>query len=515
MNEKKINQINLKLVKGDKKNCGTAVLTERAPSSYLRCSSPEARNLIPYSSALKFNVLPLGIVQSGQGDILHCAVCGRASEDLEKALKFISGCQVKLIEIDDPALKDAIYSAYHGDHNLLQNEIVTLRESGPKNTCSNQESAFLPSSSGLPRVVARVLQFALAQGASDIHIWPEREGAHLRLRVNGELLDYHEPLVTLKQHAEIISRLKVMAALDITCHSLPQDGAFNIPYLDRTIRARLSIMPTLYGEKAVIRLPLRGVKLKLSELSFPQTTLEHIELSLKHPEGAIIFAGPTGGGKTTSMYALLEGLKKNGLNIATIEDPVEIEMAGVAQTELNEKRGLNYAGALKSILRQDPDVILVGEMRDKKSAETTFQAALTGHLLLTTVHARSVFEILLRLDYLGIDPLSLSQTLKLLIVQRLFPSLCDNCKVFDLKGTNRMGFNVYKSVGCEQCGYSGFNGRVPLVESLLFDENVKEAVKKDRELKKDLKLLNPYNYVSFQKSAILLLKAGRLALSQL
>ncbi|MBN8548550.1 MAG: Flp pilus assembly complex ATPase component TadA, partial [Deltaproteobacteria bacterium] len=354
-----------------------------------RCSSDEARNLLPYEQAIKLKVLPLGIISLFEGKVLSVAAPTLRDAELVSALKFATGYEVKLVPTKLQVLMTAIHFAYRGSEKELGASLQKVAKAEPP---SQRQAShipdFRPAAGDIAQLLASLVDYALSRGASDIHLVPLRDGGHVRMRVQGELFRHEAAFCSLENHAKIISRLKVLAALDVTLRSAPQDGSFSIPIQDAQVFARLSVMPTVHGEKAVIRLMNANGPLQLDELGLDERSKEMLERHAQRSEGSIIFAGPTGSGKTTSMYALLQNLVAQNLSVVSIEDPVEIQIPGVAQTSVDEKRELGFSSCLRSILRQDPDVILLGEMRDEESAKIALQAALTGHLLLTTVHAR-------------------------------------------------------------------------------------------------------------------------------
>jgi len=301
----------------------------------------------------------------------------------------------------------------------------------------------------------------------------------------------------------------VLANLNIAKRALPQDGAFSVLAGRDKVFIRVSIMPTVSGEKAVLRFTGgRGV-LPLLELGLHPLTLFSIQTVCRKLGGAILFCGPTGSGKTTTMYSVLDSLSENNINLVSIEDPVETVLMGVSQTAINEQEGLTYASCLKAIVRQDPDVILLGEIRDSESAQMALRATLTGHLLLSSIHARNVFDVLLRLRNLGIDDLTMAQGVALIICQRLIPSLCDSCKVIDLKNSNIAKRELFQPVGCKQCDYSGFAGRVLADESLLITKELSDCIASGEISTARLReFADNKSYVSLDSSVRTLLKEG-------
>jgi type II secretory ATPase GspE/PulE/Tfp pilus assembly ATPase PilB-like protein len=440
---------------------------ESSARTLSRCSSHEARKLLSYEAALKLKVLPLGIITLMEGQVLTVAAPSLHDADLVHSLRFATGHQIKLIPAKSTALMKAIHFAYCGSEEALATSVEKIsRETSPSRSDKPFIPEFRPAQGDIAQLLAALIDYAITRNASDLHLIPLHDGGHVRMRVKGELFCHESSFCTLENHAKIISRLKVLAALDVTQRAQPQDGSFTIPIQREEVFARLSVMPTVHGEKAVIRLMNSTGLLELKDLGLSSTASELLLHSASKSEGAILFAGPTGSGKTTTMYALLQFLAARNLSVVSIEDPVEIQIAGVSQTSVDERRELSYAACLRSILRQDPDVILLGEMRDEESAKIAFQAALTGHLLLSTVHARSCAETILRLRALNADMLSVAQSVRLIVCQRLIPTLCSRCKVVDLSRNGKFEFEIYQAVGCVECDYSGFSGRQLVIEML-------------------------------------------------
>ncbi len=486
------------------------------------CSTKEARKCISFEQAAKHGVLPLGVMRVYGREVVSFAVESGYASTLERELKFVTDRQVKLIEVPKGLVADAIFIAYHRDDTSLMAKVQSLRVAERRDEHNNKErndsaslAQFRGASGDASQFLVALVDYAIAHGASDIHIIPSEKGSSVKLRIDGELHFHEGVLCSIKYHQQIVSRIKVLCSLDSTIKTSPQDGSFNIPLPGKTISVRVSVMPTIYGEKVVMRLGGAYAVMSFEALGLDWRTEEALRKFMKASEGMIIFAGPTGCGKTTSMYAIMQELAQSNLSLVSIEDPVEIRMACISQTSVNEKAGLDYSTCLKSVVRQDPDVILLGEIRDTESAKSAFQAALTGHLLLTTVHARNVFEVLLRLALLGLDPLTIAQALNLMICQRLVPVLCERCKVFDLMGSNAAGFEVYKPVGCRFCDSTGYAGRALAVESLSMDSAmVKQIITGGIDYLSLRSLCNESNYSPLKGALAKLLQEGKISAAQ-
>jgi type II secretory ATPase GspE/PulE/Tfp pilus assembly ATPase PilB-like protein len=328
-----------------------------------------------------------------------------------------------------------------------------------------------------------VLAEALKAQASDIHIEPTEQDVRVRLRVDGVLRDYLQAPTWL--HAGLTTRLKVMAKLDIADHRLPQDGRFKVHLQNRVVDVRLSTLPTQFGEKTVMRL-LEGSSgsYDLHALGLPGQDLQTLAEAADQPQGMIIVTGPTGSGKTTTLYSLLSLKLSSKLSVVTVEDPIEYKLAGANQVQVNVRAGLTFASCLRSILRQDPDVILVGEIRDQETAEMAFRASMTGHLVLTTLHTNSSAATILRLLDLGVDPFIIASSVTTIVAQRLARRTCNRCRESfvpsDLVLTKLLWDDkdsvFQKGHGCKDCLQTGFKGRIGIYEILKMTAPVRQAI---------------------------------------
>ncbi|OIO09351.1 MAG: hypothetical protein AUJ52_06650 [Elusimicrobia bacterium CG1_02_63_36] len=327
--------------------------------------------------------------------------------------------------------------------------------------------------------VNAILKQAIAERCSDIHIERFDERVMLRFRIHGTLYERTPP--TPEQFNAVISRVKILSKLDIAERRLPQDGSFSFSLQNRVIDMRVSICPTVFGEKVVMRVLDKGaVELKLDNLKFEPRQRADFMKAAEAPHGLIFLTGPTGSGKTTTLYTILNTIKSSELNFMTAEDPVEFKLEGINQVQMKANIGLTFASALRSFLRQDPDVILVGEVRDQETAETCLRAALTGHLVLSTLHTNSALEAIVRLGDMGIEPFMLGSSLRLIAAQRLVRTLCPSCKQSYKPAPEEIEqclkecwlepapeprqMTFYKEQGCEKCHKTGFSGRMPIYE---------------------------------------------------
>jgi general secretion pathway protein E len=318
------------------------------------------------------------------------------------------------------------------------------------------------------RMLNALLTQAAKDGASDIHIEPFERSSSVRFRVDGTLREVVQPNRAL--HAALISRLKIMSELDIAEKRLPQDGRISLRIGGRAIDVRVSTLPSAHGERAVLRLlDKTDAKFNLEGLGMSGDVLTRFDTLIKQPHGIVLVTGPTGSGKTTTLYASLGRLDTSTTNILTVEDPVEYELPGIGQTQVNPKIDLTFAKALRAILRQDPDVIMIGEIRDYETAQIAIQASLTGHLVLATVHTNDAPSSVTRLIDMGVEPYLLSSSLLGTLAQRLVRVLCTTCRAVDSHGR-------YHPVGCAECGNTGYRGRRGVYELMVADDKLRELI---------------------------------------
>jgi general secretion pathway protein E len=317
------------------------------------------------------------------------------------------------------------------------------------------------------RMINALLTQALREGASDIHVEPFEQVSVVRFRIDGTLRDVVRPKKAI--HASLVSRIKIMAQLDIAEKRLPQDGRITLRVGGKPVDVRVSTLPTGHGERAVLRLlDKQAGQLGLQHLGMNEAVLEQFDKLISQPHGIVLVTGPTGSGKTTTLYAALTRLNDASTNILTVEDPVEYELEGVGQTQVNARIDMTFAKALRAILRQDPDIIMIGEIRDLETAQIAVQASLTGHLVLATLHTNDSAAAVTRLLDMGIEPFLLSSSLLGVVAQRLVRKLCPHCKTFD--GT------IWQANGCEHCGQTGYQGRVGVYELLLTTEQIRAQI---------------------------------------
>jgi type IV pilus assembly protein PilB len=342
------------------------------------------------------------------------------------------------------------------------------------------------------KLVDTIIYNAMESRASDIHIETRERDVHVKFRIDGALYAKVDP-IDIAFHQTLISRIKVMSELDIAERRIPQDGRFRVRYKGRTVDFRVSIMPTIYGEDAVIRILDKEQineefkNLNLDVVGFDPEDLRRFRMYIKEPYGMVLVTGPTGSGKTTTLYAGLNEIRNDEDKIITIEDPVEYQLNGIVQIPVNEKKGLTFARGLRSILRHDPDKIMVGEIRDEETAQIAIQSALTGHLVFTTVHANNVIDVIGRFLNMGVEPYNFVSSLNCVLAQRLVRLLCPTCKRpyqptdEDLHESRLSREDVgdrpfYRAVGCDACNHTGYRGRSAIHELLDMSDTIREMI---------------------------------------
>lgn len=433
--------------------------------------------LLPYSFAKEHHlllerqadrlVLTVG-VPSGGAEALQPAQASALSEVVRRYGR------VDWVPAPQAALAARISAAYANRDASSAAAVVSEVESDADLTRMMQElpaiEDLLETADDAPiiRMLNALLTQAARDGASDIHIEPYERHSSVRFRVDGTLREVVQPNRAL--HAALISRLKIMADLDIAEKRLPQDGRISLRLGTRAIDVRVSTLPSAHGERAVLRLLDKSEsKLTLEAVGMQGATLQRFEQLIAQPHGIVLVTGPTGSGKTTTLYAALQRLDAQQLNIMTVEDPIEYELPGIGQTQVNPRIELTFAKALRAILRQDPDVIMIGEIRDQETAEIAIQASLTGHLVLATLHTNDAASAVTRLTDMGVEPFLLSSSLLGVLAQRLVRKLCPHCRRQDETGE-------WHPVGCEHCGHSGYAGRTGIHELLVADDALRALV---------------------------------------
>lgn len=430
------------------------------------------------------HVIPFSLTK----DTIKVAISDPAALSVMGNVKVLSSLQVETFVVTFKEIKDII---------TKRSNIQFGSASGLKNDDVEESEE---ESSEIIRYVNQIIEIAISEGASDIHIEPFRNKSRLRYRIDGVLNTQSEKLMTgfsvssessfLHEHyAAVTTRVKIMATLDISEKRLPQDGAIVFKAKKTSIDLRISVLPTNNGERVVMRILDKGaISMSIDSLGFDASDLKKVKSAIDAPQGMVLVTGPTGSGKTTTQYAALQRINREDINILTAEDPIEYNLDGVAQVNVKENIGLTFAASLRSFLRQDPEVILVGEIRDKETVDIAVKAALTGHLVFSTLHTNDSVSTITRLLNMGVEPYLISSSVTLIIAQRLARRICPSCKVVDTTVNEdvlrSISFSIeestriktYKGEGCDECNGRGTKGRRGIYEVLRITDRIKEAI---------------------------------------
>ena len=450
----------------------------------------DLKNIIPKEFALKNFALPI----SRNLNSLTCAIADPFDLVLIDNLRKLTRCDINPIIATKHDIQAAI-EEFYGEARAQDLWTSAVKETYQVGAGGDLDDSLVEDQNlSLDKLIAKaeeapvvklvdlIIRQAIDERASDIHIEPFKDRTSLRYRIDGKLFEVPSPARHL--HLPIVSRVKILAKLDIAEKRLPQDGAFSVRLQqDRVVDLRISTIPTIYGEKVVIRiLDKSQIILDLASLGFDEGQMADIRKAITSPFGLIFLTGPTGSGKTTTLYAILNELKDPATNILTAEDPVEYKLDGVNQVQVKAEIGLSFAAALRSFLRQDPDIILVGEVRDIETAEICVRSALTGHLVLSTLHTNDAPSAITRIIDIGIEPFLVSASLIMVVSQRLVRKLCPACKeayepTLDQLGGIKLGCKVlYRPRGCPECNQIGYKGRTVLAEVMTANEKIKGLI---------------------------------------
>ncbi|GJL64680.1 MAG: type II secretion system ATPase PulE [Nitrospirales bacterium] len=453
--------------------------------------NPEFFETIPVEWMHRYPFVPL----SEEDGVLTIAIPNPQNVRVLDELELFLGCELRLVVSTDTAIQDAL-AASEGNKQVLsriQAELdpVLIKEDEKGEEILSVEQ-ITKDQSPVVKLVNTIILSALQKQASDIHIEASEQVVQVKFRIDGVLYNAMEPLSS-SFHASLISRLKIMAELDIAERRIPQDGRFKLHVEKRTVDFRVSILPSVFGESVVIRILDKqhiatGAKgLNLDVMGFNPEDLRRLRRAITRPYGMVLVTGPTGSGKTTTLYGALNEVHTVEDKIITIEDPVEYQLKGIVQIPVNEKKGLTFARGLRSILRHDPDKIMVGEIRDVETAQIAIQSALTGHLVFTTVHANNAFDVISRFVNMGIEPYNFVASLSCILAQRLVRAICPFCKVpieVDQKLCEESGLDyekvkvntLYEGTGCHECHGLGYRGRKGITEFLDMTDSMKEMI---------------------------------------
>jgi type IV pilus assembly protein PilB len=450
----------------------------------------EVIKLIPKEVARKHMVIPV----NRAGSSLIVAMSDPSNIYAIDDLKFLTGYNIEVVVASEVAIEEAVTRYY--EKTVSYDDVMEGFDEREFDFATEEEAINVldleKASSEAPviRLVNAILVNAIKKGASDIHVEPYEKNFRVRYRIDGVLYEEMQP--PLKLRNAIVSRMKIMSNLDIAERRLPQDGRIKLKLgKGREMDFRVSILPTLFGEKVVMRLLDKGnLQLDMTRLGFEERALKDFQHAIHMPYGMVLVTGPTGSGKTTTLYSALSELNKSTENISTAEDPVEYNLHGINQVQMHDEIGLNFATALRAFLRQDPDIIMVGEIRDFETAEIAVKAALTGHMVLSTLHTNDAPSTVNRLLNMGVEPFLVTASTNLILAQRLARKVCNECKapvelnaqtvqaLVDLgcKPEDAKKATLFKGEGCRTCSNTGYKGRIALYEVMPFSEPLKELV---------------------------------------
>ena len=454
---------------------------------------PEVLRLVPAPLAEKLEVLPI----KRTGNTLTLAMADPTNVLALDDVAFMTNLQIQPVVASEVAIRQAIDRCYNSPRDSVADMMSELEEAesdvevleGADDSMLKTDVFELKESADeapVVRLMNMILVDAIRRGASDIHLEPYEKVFRVRFRIDGVLHEIMGPPKRLE--AALTSRVKIMANLDIAERRLPQDGRIKLRYHHREIDFRVSTLPTIFGEKTVMRiLDKEALQLDLTKLGFDAWSLEQFAKAIKNPYGMVLITGPTGSGKTTTLYSAIHTINSADINIMTAEDPVEYNLKGVNQLQVNDEIGRTFAGALRSFLRQDPDVILVGETRDLETAQIAIRAALTGHLVLSTLHTNDCPSTVARLLDMGVPPFLVSSSLLLILAQRLARKVCRDCREpYEAdeeslipyghvpRGVGRVTF--YRGKGCQSCSFTGMKGRVAIYETMPVSQEIRDLI---------------------------------------
>ncbi len=453
---------------------------------------PKVVELLPERIIRKDKVIPL----SQSGNTLTVATADPLNVLVIDDLKALTGCNIQTIVATPSEIERVIGDYYSTKASMNLDKLIAQSEKKaetPVEVVRDKQSVDLDQlireaeEAPIIRIANLILSRAIRERASDIHLEPLEKKVTIRYRIDGTLY----PIITLPKRVQdaVVSRIKILSEMDIAEHRLPQDGRFRIRAHNRDIDFRVSTIPTRFGEKVVLRLldkaQLSG--LTIDKLGLEENVLEKYQKAIRQPYGMIVITGPTSCGKSTSLYAAIRAINSPDKNILTIEDPVEYEAEGINQVQIHEKIGLTFPQALRSFLRQDPDIIMLGEMRDLETADIGIKAALTGHLLFTTLHTNDAAGAIVRLVNMGVEPFLISGALTFIGAQRLMRKVCKNCaysyhpskrllKELGIEDEVDEDLSFYKAKGCRVCNNTGYRGRMAVMEALEIDDDIKELI---------------------------------------
>ncbi len=451
-------------------------------------ADPQCAQLIPESLARRRLVLPIAV----QDERLLLAMVTPDDLEVISEVELLTGYPVEPVGTSSAQMLAALERCYDENvtarQTIIDMRIDEIRSGHAETSDDDSNRSYDPNDAPVVRLVNSVISGGVRVQASDIHLEPQGNHVRVRYRVDGEL----QEIMTIPRRImpAVVSRIKVMADMDITERRRPQDGHISLSEAGRSLDLRVSTIPTVCGEKVVARIVDRATsQFDFNRLGFPAQEYRRMRAMMEHPHGMLLATGPTGSGKSTTLYTVLTELNQPNRNIVTVEDPVEYQLEGINQIQVDAEFGLGFASALKYLLRQDPDVIMVGEIRDRETARTAVQAALTGHLLLSTMHTNDAVGVVVRLSDLGVDSFLISDALLGVVAQRLVRRNCEDCKEeyeptpaalaavaahTEVAGEHKF----FRGAGCDRCSGAGFLNRIPIFESLVITPAIKQLIER-------------------------------------
>ncbi|MGC8928079.1 MAG: type IV-A pilus assembly ATPase PilB [Myxococcota bacterium] len=487
----------------------------------------ELVKIVPKEMCLKHTLIPI----NRAGNSLVIAVADPSNIFVVDDVKFLTGYNVERVLASYNQIKAAIDKYYGAEQQKAQpqegmaasiSDTLDVLEVIAEDTTDVNVSELEKSASDAPIVkfVNAIITDAINKGASDIHIEPYERFMRIRYRIDGVLYEVSRPPLAIKE--ALASRIKILAKMNISERRLPQDGRIRMtfPGDDEPIDFRVSTLPSIFGERIVLRILRKaGLQQDMTKLGFEPKQLEDYKWAISQPYGMVLVTGPTGSGKTTTLYSALMELNTDDVNLSTVEEPVEYNIRGMNQVQVRPEVGLTFAAALRSFLRQDPDVIMVGEIRDLETAEIAIKSALTGHLVLSTLHTNDAPSTVTRLLNMGVEPFLVASAVLVIVSQRLVRKICQNCKeevsvspeVLEGLGVPRADiptFKVYKGKGCEQCNNIGYKGRIGIYENLRFNREIREAILRGDSTAEIRRIAIKNGMITLREAALRKLKDG-------
>lgn len=483
---------------------------------------PDVMKLLPQKMAERYEAIPVERI----GSVLTLATSKPLDLLAVDDLREITGCGIRLVLATPSEIQNTFAAHYQGSagmHQMLKEVIpdeleVIAEEEGKTDDETAAEEA------PVVRMVNLIVEEAIRERASDIHLEPYRNDFRVRYRIDGVLKESFRQ--SFEIYAALVARLKILSCLNITEKRIPQDGRFKIRLEEREIDFRVSVLPTFFGEKVVLRLlDKSNVRAGLDELGFSSKPIELFKEAIRRPYGMILVTGPTGSGKSTTLYSVLNLLNTPERNLMTIEDPIEYQIEGITQTQVNTEIGLTFASGLRSLLRQSPDVVLVGEIRDTETADIGVKAALTGHLVLSTLHTNSAAGAVTRLIDMGVEPFLIASSVILIAAQRLLRRICPHCQEpspvspellrrLSLMPSALDGVRAMKGKGCPRCNGTGYLGRLGAIETFLIDSDIREAILARASSEEIEKIICKKGMETLFENALNLFKVGKTTLEE-